>query len=683
MHCRFACFLAMALFVSGVSSFAAPPEPASIHATIVISAGSVIGKMNPGVLGGNILGYQKGTAGDSGPDYTNRASGMWDPERREPVAEMVALARNAGMSFARYPGGCGAHLFDWKKTVGPLESRPDQQFGLPEFMRLCADIRATPLITVAEYHGTAGDAADLVEYLNAPNDGKHPWAALRASDGHPAPWGAVWFEYGNESEHGDHKNARMSPEEYAVNYIAYRNAMRRIDPRIKLGAVIATGFPGLSHWASPVLRIAGKQMDFAIHHCYKCGYSGNDGKPDARTLIATALGSADQIQDYYDQLNALIRNITGRRIPIAVTEYNDGFVQERPVQYRHTLGNALANAEMIRIFTHPSNNIVMANFWQFANEYWGAVKGYTYRHEPLVKRPQYYPLDLYHNHFGREIVNVKVICGTYDVAGGLGVAAASGKGVNKETVLRTIQLPQEWQLSPVPGITQRQDESELTVDFTPESDINYYHARKTFPAKPGMGYRLAGMVKTDGLTSDSGACYQIGDARGWNDTKSCAVTPNIAGTNGWTKLSADYVAMGDTREIEVIARRISNDTPIHGEAVFGDVTITEFVPKHFPAVPLLSVNAARTITGKKGRLYAILVNKDQDHAMDVRVSTPDFTPTKAASWTLTGPSVDATNEQSPDNVKVVEKDLGEVRSGFTITLPPHSMTAVEIYGTMK
>jgi alpha-N-arabinofuranosidase len=658
-----------------------------MHASIVVNVHAVTGRMNPGVLGGNILGYQLGAGGDTSPDYTDRAAGMWDPERRQAVPEMVALARNTGMSFARYPGGAGAHLFDWKKTVGPIAARPNQKFGLPEFLRLCVDMGSTPVITLAEYRGAAQDAADLVEYLNAPNDGRHPWAALRASDGRTSPWGVIWFEYGGETDADASGDQAISAEQYARNYLAYRKAMRAVDPRIKLGAVIASNFPDLNHWARPVLEIAGREMDFAIHHCYKCNYDGNNGELDARTLMAHALASADQIQDYYDQLNALIRGVTGRKIPIAVTEYNDGFVQEKPVPYRHTLGNALANADIIRVFTHPENNIVMANFWQFANEYWGAVKGFAYRHEPLVKRPQYYPLDFYHNHFGSQLVDAKVTCGDYDVPAGCGYAdgvdPASGKGVRRETILRTIPLPQIWQISPVSGITQHQAGSELAVDFTSEADFNYYHASKTFAAKPAMGYRFTGMIKTDGLTSTSGACYQIGDARGWAATRSCSGTESVKGTHGWAKVSADYIALDDTREIEILARRISNGTPIKGKAVFGETTITEFIPKHFPAVPILSANASRTVNGKKSKVYVMLINRDQDHAVDVRVFTPGFVPARAADWTLLGPSVDSTNEQSPNNVHVVSKNLGTVRNGFTVTIPAHALTALEVDGAIR
>ena len=49
------------------------------------------------------------------------------------------------------------------------------------------------------------DAADLIEYLNAPADGEvtNPnggvdWAEVRAANGHPEPYGVTRFEIGNE-----------------------------------------------------------------------------------------------------------------------------------------------------------------------------------------------------------------------------------------------------------------------------------------------------------------------------------------------------------------------------------------------------------------------------------------------------------------------------------------------------
>ena len=73
---------------------------------------------------------------------------------------------------------------------------------------------------------------------------------------------------------------------------------------------------------------------------------------------------------------------------MAIPEYNGHFVQEKPVPYRQSLANALRNAEHLRIMMKPENRILMANFWQFANEYRGMVQGYTHHGVTPVTEPQ-------------------------------------------------------------------------------------------------------------------------------------------------------------------------------------------------------------------------------------------------------------------------------------------------------
>lgn len=74
-------------------------------AIITVNVNKVIGEVNPWVFGSNMIGYQKGGWPHAAPDYADRSSGMWDPEKRCSVPEMVTLAKNAGLSVARYPGG--------------------------------------------------------------------------------------------------------------------------------------------------------------------------------------------------------------------------------------------------------------------------------------------------------------------------------------------------------------------------------------------------------------------------------------------------------------------------------------------------------------------------------------------------------------------------------------------------
>ncbi len=674
MERMFICLACVGLTILATAHFSSAQDT---WATIRVNVEKPAGKVNPWIFGNNMLGYQTSAWRHAKPEHSNRGSGIWNPEERRSVPEMVAMARNIGLSISRYPGGCGVHCFDWKKTVGPVGDRPDQQFGLPEFLQNCADIGAEPLITIADYFGTAQDAADMVAYLNAPDDGKNRWAALRAADGRATPWNVIWFEYGNETEHGDHRGTKMTAKEYAQRYHEYRSAMRSIDPRIKLGAVISTGFPKLNEWARPVLEVIGKEVDFVIHHSYKPLYSGNDGKPDAKTLLMIGLAGADQIQAYYDEMNALLREVTGRAdIPIAVTEFNGHFVQAKPVPYRHCLGNALIVAEMLRVFMHPRNNIIMANFWQFANEYWGAVKGYTWQNEPLIKRPQYYPFELYHQHFGPELLEVSLECASYETDGGFGVAPARGKGSEFRLLAEPILLSQLWQIGEVKGITQTVEGDVLRVAFTAGEDVNYYHAMKRLPSKPATGYRLSGWIKTEDLSSSRGACFQIGDARGYTETKSANTSVSVTGTTDWTKVEVDYIALPDAQELSVMARRISGGGPVTGRAFYRDLCVQQFVPKHFPAVPYLAANASRSADGKK--VYVMVVNKHLDAPLSAKVQLAGFKPQRAKARALTGPAAEATNESDPRTVTVADHAVRLEGTQVLTEFPPHSLTAIAL-----
>ena len=660
------------------------PQP-NLAASIVVHVAHPVGKVNPWIFGTNLIAYQH-----HGPRISNEGDGVWDPLRRRSVPQMVALEKRAGVTVARWPGGCEAHTFEWKKTVGPLAKRPNQLWGLPEFLRHCQDIGAEPLITVSDYTGTAQDAADLVEYLNAPNDGHHPWAAIRASDGHAAPWNVTWFEYGNESEHGLHytqsdfgKYRRFTPEEYAHNYLLYRRAMRAVDPRIRLGAVVATGFPNLDLWAKQVLSIIGKRLDFAIHHCYKVGYYSNDGKPDAGTLFQIALTAGDQIQDFYETFNRLIRTCTGRTdVPVAVTEYNGHFVQEKPVPYRHTLGNALLNAEMIHVFLQPRNHIAMACFWEFPNEYWGAVKGYALQGEALVRRPQYYPFQLYHEHFGTELVACDLTCPTFASPGGFGLLPAEGPG-NPERVYGETRLSTPWVVTQLPGITQTLQDDTLRVEFQAGTDVNYYHAAKTMRITPGSSYRVSAWIKTDGLTSSNGACIQVGDARGWPTTHSAAVSPSVTGTRDWTRVQIDYQPLPDTEQIQVLARRLAGAGSVSGTAWFRDVRVTRFQPRRFPQVPYLGLTAARTLHGRRARVTLMVVNRNLQASVPTTIRVPGLQVHTAQMWTLWGPSVDATNEADPNTVRIRHATATVSGSVVQCTFPPASLTAVEMEGELK
>ena len=140
--------------------------------------------------------------------------GMYDEENDQVYPDFLEKTKESSLGVVRYPGGTIANLFTWKDTIGPRAERSNvvlgnnyasvfPYYGLDEHMRYTEDIGAEVLYMVGEAAETPAGAADLVEYMNAPNDGSNPgggtdWAAVRAQNGHPEPYDVIYYEIGNE-----------------------------------------------------------------------------------------------------------------------------------------------------------------------------------------------------------------------------------------------------------------------------------------------------------------------------------------------------------------------------------------------------------------------------------------------------------------------------------------------------
>lgn len=168
---------------------------------IVVDPGRELGEIEPGVYGVNHR-------------YPYAGFGSWDVDNNEPFADFVANLRYAGFGVLRFPGGRMANLYRWKRAIGPLEQRRESpngggtgdalssEFGPDEFGRLM-DATGAGAVVVANFAtGSPKEAADWIEYMNSPvganpNGGKD-WAAVRAENGSPEPYGVRLWEVGNE-----------------------------------------------------------------------------------------------------------------------------------------------------------------------------------------------------------------------------------------------------------------------------------------------------------------------------------------------------------------------------------------------------------------------------------------------------------------------------------------------------
>ena len=187
----------------------------------------------------------------------------WNNRRNGLRRDLVQLLADLKPGFIRFPGGCiveGRRLelrYQWKQTVGDVAERralinrwanendrvaPDyyQSFGLGffEYFQLAEDIGASPLpvlncgmacqfnsgelAAAGQIDAYVQDALDLIEFANGPVSGR--WGGLRASMGHPAPFGMTMIGIGNE---------QWGPP-YVERYQRFAAALKAAHPEIQL-----------------------------------------------------------------------------------------------------------------------------------------------------------------------------------------------------------------------------------------------------------------------------------------------------------------------------------------------------------------------------------------------------------------------------------------------------------------
>ncbi len=661
-------------------------------------------KINPLIFGQNGLGHDSCTFSrqrscrDNGK-YSNLGAGQWDPAAGRPNPVMTRLTREAGLTFLRFPGGCGTHNYDWKKTIGPVNDRNGYLFGIDEFLALCEQQNIEPIITLSYFTGSDLDLTDLIEYLNHPLNAGNPnggenWAMIRAANGHPEPYGVRFLELGNEVYHGDHgKTAPPQPEAYARRYIACRRMMKNIDPAIQLGAVLQGRGPGMTAWDEAVVSTAARELDFGIVHVYPVRYRSDSDDIDANRIFRAALAAPEQVKDGLEKLADQLRVLTGREVPLALTEYNGHFTQDKPVPYRHCLGNALLISDLLRVFLTTRAPILGANYWQLANSYWGLLynDSYTENSGRYTKRPNYLVFQLFANLAGNKLLRTSVHAPAYRSEALAGVFATGPPEPSELSgappPLRQVMPARDWQTDSlkqllsfsIPVRTDSDNES-FSLSFTAGNTHDYYHTYQTLKIRPGRRYRVTAQIRTRNLNG-ANIYLAIQDSRGWKETGWQKSTGSVSGSSGWQNVEVVFQPPSETREIKIMIR-CNRSAGSNGKAWIRNVVLRETGPAiRFPrATPLLSAVAAMDGNGETIRL--IVINKNLTGPMSARITVQrgfELAPT-ARYQILNGPSVASTNENMQERVTIHhgEASITLRHNSFMYGFSPHSVTLLEL-----
>ena len=317
---------------------------------------------------------------------------------RRDVFEKIKQLKPA---FIRWPGGNVAQDYHWMSAIGPRDQRAtwtnlswkneteSGDFGTDEFVAFARAAGAEPSITVnVEGRGaTVEEAAAWVEYCNGPASSKY--GAIRAANGHPAPFNVKLWEVGNEIW-GDWVRGHSDADTYARNYNRYAKAMRAIDPSIKL---IAVGDNDMK-WNRTVLRAAGANIDYlAIHHYY--GRRELHGDP--LNLMARPL----YFERFYREVEQLLRELRLEgRVKLAINEWG----LDLPVERQYSMESALYGARLMNVFERMGQLVEMSAVSDLVNGWPGGI--IQAGRDDVFVSPIYLVNQLYNEHRG----DVRLAC---------------------------------------------------------------------------------------------------------------------------------------------------------------------------------------------------------------------------------------------------------------------------------
>jgi alpha-L-arabinofuranosidase len=159
--------------------------------------------------------------------------------------DTIALLKQIKSGFWRF-GGNYTSNYTWYDAIGNPDKRPPEwdfawnqmqtnDLGPDEFAEFCKLIGVVPYISVNAGLGDAHSAAQEVEYMNGAVT--TPMGAMRARNGHPAPYKIKFWNIGNEPW-GEWQIGRTDLKYFMIKHNDFAKAMRHVDPSIVL---IASG----------------------------------------------------------------------------------------------------------------------------------------------------------------------------------------------------------------------------------------------------------------------------------------------------------------------------------------------------------------------------------------------------------------------------------------------------------
>jgi alpha-L-arabinofuranosidase len=341
--------------------------------------------------------------------------GIYDPQSPHADAnglrqDVMAALRDLNFRAMRYPGGNFLSGYRWEDGIGPRDQRPRRrdlawqsietnQFGTDEFMQFCEKVNTQPMMGVNMGTGSIQDAANLVEYCNAPTGTKY--ADMRAANGHKDPYNVRYWCIGNEMD-GPWQIGHLDVEEYGKKAREAAKMMRGHDREIELVLCGSSnsGMPTYPEWDRVALELCWDQVDYHSMHYY-----ANNHADDTASYLALSA----EFENFVDTLTGVLRYVKAKNrskhdVYLSWDEWNvwykatgpehtQGHWSEAPhlIEEVYNLEDALVVAQWMNVFLRKSDVLKVACLAQIVN----VIAPILTTTDAMLKQSIYYPVMLF------------------------------------------------------------------------------------------------------------------------------------------------------------------------------------------------------------------------------------------------------------------------------------------------
>lgn len=351
--------------------------------------------------------------------------------------DVVAALKALKVPNVRWPGGCFADEYHWRKGIGPADKRAvtlnpnwggvvePNTFGTHEFMDFLEQIGAEAYLSVNVGSGTPQEAAEWLEYLTTAQP--TTLAKERGANGHPAPYKIAFLGIGNESWDC---GGNMTPDYYLSQLKIYSRFVRNYNPEqqkerqmLKIAVGPGGGEPRWTEWTETIMKAyQHHQWSWDINGLSMHNYTVVKWPP---AFASTGFGETEYAQMLKSTLDmdALIAKHSAimdtydpqKKVALVVDEWgawyaplpgsNPGFLVQQ-----NSLRDAVLASLNLNIFARHADRVRMANIAQMINVLQAMI---LTDKERMVLTPTYHVFKMYVPFQDATFVPVVFDAGTY------------------------------------------------------------------------------------------------------------------------------------------------------------------------------------------------------------------------------------------------------------------------------